>query len=83
MKNDIEAGLGQCAAQMVASRIFNEQKGRPLPRIFGCVTTGETWQFLRLEGPILGIERTRLYIDNVGLEYSDWQAVLSQAGVFP
>jgi hypothetical protein len=82
-KNDIEAGLGQCAAQMVAARIFNEQEGHPLPRVFGCVTTGETWQFLRLEGPILGIERTRLYIDNVGLVLAAWQAVLSQSGVFP
>ena len=82
-KNDIEAGLGQCAAQMVAARIFNEQEGHPLPRIFGCVTTGETWQFLRLEGPILGIERTRLYIDNVGLVLAAWQAILTQSGVFP
>src|SRR5205814_10081229 len=36
-KNDIEVWLGQCAAQMVAARIFNEQEGRPLPQIFGCV----------------------------------------------
>ena len=26
-KNDIEAGLGQCVAQMVGARIFNERAG--------------------------------------------------------
>ena len=46
------------------------------------MTTGETWQFLRLEGPILGIQPTRFYIDNVGLVLGPWQAVLSQAGAF-
>jgi hypothetical protein len=80
-KNDIEAGLGQCAAQMVAARLFNEQEGRPFPVVFGCVTTGENWQFLRLDGPILGIDRIRYYIDNVGLVLAVWQAIIAQCGI--
>ena len=80
-KNDIEAGLGQCAAQMVAARLFNEREGHPFPLVFGCVTTGESWQFLRLDGSILGIDRTRYYIDNVGLILAVWQAILAQCGV--
>ena len=65
-KNDIESGIGQCMAQMVGARLFNEQAGKSLPQIFGCVTTGETWQFLRLDGAVVGIDRNRYYIDNVG-----------------
>ena len=80
-KNDVEAGLGQCAVQMVAARIFNEREGHSFPAVFGCVTTGETWQFLRLEGSILGIDRIRFYIDNVGLILAVWQAILAQCGV--
>lgn len=77
-KNDIEAGLGQCAAQMVAARLFNEQEGHTVPRVFGCVTTGEAWQFLRLDGAAIGIARTRYYIDNVGLLLAAWLAVLAE-----
>ena len=49
-KNDIEVGLGQCVAEMVGARFFNERAGNSVSLIFGCVTTGETWQFLKLDG---------------------------------
>jgi hypothetical protein len=65
-KNDIEAGLGQCVAQMVAVQAYNERAGQPLPAVHGCVTTGEDWQFLRLSGAEVTIAQGRLYIDNVG-----------------
>jgi hypothetical protein len=48
-RNDIEGGLGQCAAQMIAVQLFNERAGEAEKPIFGCVTTGEDWQFLRLD----------------------------------
>jgi len=65
-KNDVEAGLGQCIAQMVAARRFNEAAGRKTAPIYGCVTTGETWQFLRLESQVALLNRPRYYLDNVG-----------------
>jgi hypothetical protein len=60
-KGDIEAGLGQCIAQMVGARIFNERAGRTA-RIYGCVTTGEDWQFLRLDEDTAVYDITRRYI---------------------
>ena len=65
-KNDVEAGLGQCVAQMVAARQFNEAAGLATFPMFGCVTSGETWQFLRLAGPDALLDRNRYYLDNVG-----------------
>lgn len=65
-KNDIEIGLGQCIAQMVAARIFNERSARGDTPVYGCVTTGETWQFLRLAGQLALLHRRRYYLDNVG-----------------
>jgi hypothetical protein len=65
-KNDIEAGLGQCVAQMVASQVYNERAGRPPAAVHGCVTTGEDWQFLRLAGTDVTLDQGRIYIDNVG-----------------
>jgi len=76
-KNDIEVGLGQCIAQMVGARIFNEREGSNIGPIFGCVTTGEAWQFLRLDNAVVGIDRKRYYIDNVGLVLAVWQAVIA------
>lgn len=64
-KNDVEAGLGQCIAQMVAARQFNERAGKAEAPVFGCVTTGETWQFLRLAEPDALLDRSRFYLDNV------------------
>jgi hypothetical protein len=64
-KNDIEAGLGQCVAQMVAARMFNQVAGRGEYPVFGCVTTGEVWQFLQLTEKTAAIDRRRYYLDNV------------------
>ena len=48
-KNDnLEDGIGQCVAQMYASKIFNDQKNTAVPAIYGAVTSGFDWLFLRL-----------------------------------
>jgi hypothetical protein len=77
-KNDIEAGLGQCIAQMVAARIFNERAGR-VSVVYGCVTTGEDWQFLRLDGQAVLIDTTRRYINDVGSILAAFLSIAGQA----
>jgi len=58
-KNDsIQSGLGQCGAEMVAARIFNERAKNGIETIHGCVTTGTLWRFLTLHGDDLTIDRT-------------------------
>ncbi len=61
-KNDIEEGLGQCSAEMVAAQIFNRREGNDISSIYGCVTTGESWQFLRLIDDRLEIDKNRYFI---------------------
>ena len=58
-KEDITGGLGQCAAEMVAIQIFNEKEKTTIPAVFGCVTSGNLWRFLKLEGSTLFIDKTR------------------------
>ncbi len=65
-KGDIEAGLGPCIAQTFAARLFNERAGEPDRPMFGCVTTGDIWQFFRLDGAEVTIDRGLLFIDNMG-----------------
>jgi hypothetical protein len=61
-KEDPVAGLGQCAAEMVAIRLFNEREGTPVAAVFGCVTSGSNWRFLKLEGARLSIDRPEYYL---------------------
>jgi hypothetical protein len=65
-KADVEACLGQCVAQMVGLQLFNERAGEPPRPIYGCVTSGEVWQFLRLQQAAVLIDRDRLFINDVG-----------------
>ncbi len=78
-KNDIEVGLGQCIAQMVGARKFNEASGRTGSPVFGCVTTGETWQFLRLVDQAARLNRNRFYLDNVSKILGALQAICQEA----
>lgn len=64
-KENINAGLGQCAASMVAAQIFNEQTTTEIKTIYGAVTTGSIWQFLKLEGQILSIDLSEYYLKDV------------------
>ncbi len=64
-KNDIELGLGQCIAQMFAAAIFNKRSENDFQAIFGCVTTGENWQFLKLEKNLVIVDSERFYISEI------------------
>ncbi len=55
-KSDLKMGLGQCAAEMVAAQRFNQQKQQSIPYIYGCVSNGTQWRFLRLSDQILTID---------------------------
>jgi hypothetical protein len=79
-KNDIEAGLGPCIAQMLAARLYNERQGQAIAAVYGCVTTGEAWQFLRLDDAKVTIDPARLYLDNVGGILAAFGAIVSSSG---
>jgi hypothetical protein len=49
-RGEIELGQGQCVAEMVAAQIYNQAKSKNIPVVYGCVTSGRSWQFLKLEG---------------------------------
>ncbi len=64
-KENINAGLGQCVAEMVAARIFNERTGNEISTIYGAVTTGSIWKFIKLEGSVIHIDLTEYYLKDV------------------
>lgn len=64
-KEDIKAGFGQCAAEMLAAQLFNEEEGNQIPIIYGAVTSGTVWRFLKLEGNIVSIDAIEYYLSDV------------------
>jgi hypothetical protein len=66
-KNEnIQSGLGQCIAEMIAAQIFNERKGNTIPYIYGVVTTGSIWKFLRLKEQTIEVDLNEYFINNIG-----------------
>ena len=63
--NDLELGLPQCIAQMCGAKIYNEQDGTILPYIFGGVTTGESWLFLKLVDDVVYVDTRQYYIEKL------------------
>jgi hypothetical protein len=65
-KNDlIRTGLGQCIAGMVAARLSNERTHERSGPIFGVVSTGAAWKFLRMDGDDVHLDRDEYFIDNL------------------
>jgi len=65
-KNDIGEGLGQCAAQMIGARVYNQTEGNNIDTILGGIITGMDWQFLKLAGNTIGVDSQRYYLSEVG-----------------
>jgi len=62
-KNEnIKGGLGQCVAEMIAAQLFNEREGNAIDSIYGAVTTGEIWKFLKLVGAVASIDLSDYYL---------------------
>lgn len=57
-RGELEIGLGQCVAEMVAAQIYNQSQEQSVPVIYGCVTSGKFWQFLKLEGDRVTVDLT-------------------------
>jgi hypothetical protein len=65
-KNDnIESGLGQCMAEMIAAQLFNKNQGNELNKVYGVVTTGSIWRFMQLENKTITIDLDEYFIKNL------------------
>lgn len=65
-KNEnLKGGLGQCIAEMVAAQLFNEREGNKISSIYGAVTTGTNWKFLKLSGHVVEIDLNEYYLTEI------------------
>jgi len=70
-KNErIVSAYGQCLAEMIAAQQFNQTDGQQqeadsgMP-IWGVVTTGSSWRFLRLEGNQVFVDNDEYQINQI------------------
>ncbi|MCU0391787.1 MAG: hypothetical protein MUE81_11775 [Thermoflexibacter sp.] len=61
----IDEGLGQCAAEMYAAYLFNQQEGEDISKVYGCVTTANEWRFLKYENKVVYIDKDLYYLIQV------------------
>ena len=65
-KNEnLNSGFGQCIAEAIAAQIFNQQEGNEIAVIYGVVTTGTIWRFLRLVDKTVEIDLSEYYIKDI------------------
>lgn len=64
-RENIPSGLGQCIATMIAAQRFNEQEGEPIDTLYGAVTTGTDWKFLKLTQQTAYIDSSDYFISEV------------------
>jgi hypothetical protein len=64
-KNEnVPRGIAQCLAEMVAAQLFNRNQENAIPTVFGVVTTGSLWKFLRLEETQVTVDKTEHHISH-------------------
>ncbi|MFM5979533.1 MAG: hypothetical protein ACKO9I_03150 [Sphaerospermopsis kisseleviana] len=61
----MKSGLAQCIAEMIAAQLFNEKNENNIRTIYGAVTIGTIWQFLKLEDKLVSIDLSEYYIKDV------------------
>lgn len=64
-KEDLNGALGQCIAEMIAAQYFNRQEETEIKEIYGVVTSGTIWKFLKLSDRNVRIDLTEYYLDNL------------------
>lgn len=65
-RNDnIESGLAQCMAEMIAAQLFNQRQNQEIKRIYGVITTGSIWKFMQLEATTITIDLNEYFLVNV------------------
>lgn len=79
-KGELNSGWGQCAAEMIAAQKFNLANGQEVPTIYGSVTTGTQWQFLKLSGKDLTIDTTEYALNPIDRILGIFQWMVNTVG---
>ena len=77
-KDDFLVGLGQCVAEMVAAQRFNAEEENNIACIYGTITSGINWLFLKLEGKKLYIDMNAYHISQCDIILGIFTSMVEQ-----
>jgi hypothetical protein len=73
---DLLDAVPQCAAEMYAAQLFNQRQGNVIENIYGIVTTGYDWLFLKLNTKTLLVDNERYFLNNLPELLGCWQSII-------
>jgi hypothetical protein len=64
-RNDnLKNGLVECIAEMAAAQLFNREQGNDIVTVYGVLTTGTYWKFLRLVESTIYVDVTEYHVQD-------------------
>ena len=79
LNSTLLAAVPQCAAEMYATRLWNERQGEPTQVIYGAITTGRNWLFLRYkEGMMIEVDSEEYSLKQLETVLGVWQHIINQ-----
>jgi hypothetical protein len=65
-KNEnLNLGIPQCIAELIAASRFNEQQGNRISPLYGVVTTGNLWKFMQLKETTVTLDLNEYHLEPV------------------
>jgi hypothetical protein len=81
-KNDnLDIGVPQCVAEMYAAQLFNAKHNQHLKTVFGAVSFGLAWQFLKLSEKEALLDTEIYYISDLPRLLGALQSIIKISGV--
>lgn len=74
----VDNAYAQCAAEMYAALLYNEQGGKTIDTIYGCATNGYEWVFLKLEHQMILIDNQSLSIKETSTILGVFQFIIGE-----
>ncbi len=74
-----DEGFAQCAAEMYAAQVYNQQNNEPIQAIYGTVTNAFDWIFLKLENNTIYIDKTRYFLNDLPLLIGILQKIIDSS----
>ena len=66
----------QCIAEMYAAQLVNEKENHPQPVVFGAITNGSEWIFLKLEAMEVSVDTKSYYQNDLPSLLGIWQTIV-------
>ena len=72
----LDKAIPQAAAQMIGARFFNEKNHEPIQIIYGTITDGNTWRFMKLEEQTIWIDHAKYSLAELAVLLGVFQEIV-------